>query len=153
MTHPAYDQDLFAWAMHTARLVRERRFGELDALHLAEELESMGKSEQRALESRLTVLLAHLLKWQCQPEARSKSRQRTQVEQRKRIRRLLADSPSLQPRLAAALADVYDSAVRYAADETGLDESDFPATCPWGLDEILADGGFAAPPAPAPRQP
>lgn len=139
MTHPTYDQDLFAWAMHTARLVRERRFDELDALHLAEELESMGKSEQRALESRLTVLLAHLLKWQSRPAGRGKSWQRTLVEQRKRIRRLLADSPSLRPRLAAALADAYDSAVRYAADETGLDEADFPAACPWGLEEVLGD--------------
>lgn len=147
---PAYEQDLFAWAMHTARLVRERRFGEIDAPHLAEELESMGKSEQRALESRLTVLLAHLLKWQFQPGGRCKSGQRTLVEQRKRIHRLLADSPSLSPRLAPALADAYESAVRYAADETGLDESDFPATCPWGLEAILAEGA-AVPPLPNAR--
>ena len=101
----------------------------------------MAKSERRALESRLTVLLAHLLKWQFQPSGRSKSRQRTLIEQRKRIDRLLRDSPSLKPQLPELLADAYDSALRLAAEETGLDEGDFPAACPCTLDQIL-DAGF-----------
>jgi hypothetical protein len=141
MESSLYDQDLYAWAMHSARLLRERRLEDLDLDHLAEELEAMGKSEQRALESRLTVLLAHLLKWQFQPEKRSKSWQRTLIEQRKRIARLLRDSPSLRPRLADALADAYDSALRLAADETGIDESEFPQTCPYGFDQAL-DAAF-----------
>jgi hypothetical protein len=136
-----YDQDLYAWAMQSARLLRERRLEELDLDHLAEELESMGKSELRALESRLTVLLAHLLKWELQPGKRSKRWQRTLIEQRKRIARLLRDSPSLRPKLADALADAYDSALRLAADETGIDESGFPQGCPYSLDQAL-DTGF-----------
>jgi hypothetical protein len=136
-----YEQDLYAWAMQSARLLRERRLEELDLDHLAEELESMGKSELRALESRLTVLLAHLLTWEFQPGKRSKSWQRTLIEQRKRIARLLRDSPSLRPKLADALADAYDSALRLAADETGIDESGFPQGCPYSLDQAL-DAGF-----------
>ena len=93
-----YDQDPYAWATQSARLLRERRFDELDLEHLAEELESMGKSELRALESRLAVLLGHLLKWEFQPGQRSKSWQRTLIEQRKRVVRLLRDSQSLRPR-------------------------------------------------------
>jgi len=137
--HPnLYDQDLYTWAMTSARLLREGRLDELDRDHLAEELESMGKSELRALESRLTVVLAHLLKWQFQPERHGKSWQRTLVEQRKRISRLLRDSPSLRPRLPALLPDAYDSALRLAAEETGLDETDFPAACPYGVEQALA---------------
>jgi len=141
MQQSLYDQDLYAWAMQTARMVREKRFDELDLEHLAEELESMGKSELRALESRLTVLLAHLLKWQYQPQHRSKSWQRTLIEQRKRIHRLIVDSPSLTPKLPAVLPDVYESALRLAAEETGMDESDFPQVCPYSVEDLL-DGGY-----------
>ena len=134
-----YDQDLYAWAMTSARLLREGRIDELDRENLAEELESMGKSELRALESRLTVLLAHLLTWQFQPDRRGKSWQRTLVEQRRRIARLLRDSPSLRPRVPMLLPDAYDSALRLAAEETGLDETDFPAVCPYHAEQVLAE--------------
>lgn len=139
-----YDQDLYAWAMQSARMVREGRLDELDLEHIAEELESMAKSERRALESRLTVVLARLLKWQFQPAKRSKSWQRTLVEQRKRIARLLRDSPSLGPQLPALLPDAYDSALRLAADDTGLDETDFPADCPYTAEQALDQGFFPA---------
>jgi hypothetical protein len=137
MQSDLYDQDLYAWAMTNARLVRDRRFDALDWEHIAEELESMGKSELRALESRLAVLLAHLLKWQFQPEKRSKSWQRTLIEQRKRIARLLRDSPSLRPKLDDILPDAYDSALRLAAEETGSDESEFPQSCPYDVEQAL----------------
>lgn len=132
-----YDEDLYAWATETARMVRERQFHALDIEHLAEELESMGKSELRALESRLVVLLAHLLKWEYQPSKRGKSWQRTLIEQRKRIARLLRDSPSIKPKLTALVPDAYDSALRFAADETGMDETDFPPQCPYTVEHAL----------------
>ncbi len=134
---PLYEQDLYGWATETARLLREGRFAEIDRIHVAEELESMGKSERRALESRLTVLLVHLLKWQYQPGQRSKSWRRTLIEQRKQIAKLLRDSPSLEPVLPGLLADAYDSALRWAADETGLDECDFAQICPYDVERVL----------------
>jgi hypothetical protein len=137
MQSDLYDRDLYAWAMTNARLVRDGRFDALDWEHIAEELESMGKSELRALESRLAVLLAHLLKWQFHPEKRSKSSQRTLIEQRKRVARLLRDSPSLRPKLSDILADAYDSALRLAAEETGSDESEFPQSCPYDIERGL----------------
>ena len=137
MRESLYDQDIHRWATETARLVRERRFSEIDLIHLAEELDSMGKSERRALESRLVVLLVHLLKWDHQPEQRSKSWRRTLIEQRKQIAKLLDDSPSLKPKIPELLADAYDSALRWAADETGMDESDFPSTCPYRVEQLL----------------
>lgn len=50
MQQSLYDQDLCGWATQTARLVREQRFAEIDAINLAEELESMGKTELLDLE-------------------------------------------------------------------------------------------------------
>ena len=137
MSQAMYDQDLYRWATETAGLIRDRRFAEIDALHLAEELESMGKSERRALESRLVVLLVHLLKWRHQPERCSKSWRRTLIEQRKQIAKLLHDSPSLNAQLPELTVDAYDSAVRWAADETGMDESDFPPTCEYSVRQLL----------------
>jgi len=101
----------------------------------------MGKTELRALESRLVVLLAHLLKWEYQPGHRTKSWRRTLIEQRKRIRRLLDDSPSLRPRIPELIADAYDSALRWAADETGMDEGDFPPVCGYSIEQVM-DTGF-----------
>ncbi len=58
----AYDIDIVAWAQEQARLLRAGRFEALDIEHIAEEIEDVGKSEQRELASRLAVLLANLLK-------------------------------------------------------------------------------------------
>jgi len=132
-----YERDWYAWTQTHAESLRQGRWHELDAVHLAEELESMGKSEQRALESRLTALLAHLLKWRFQPGRRGKSGQRTLIEQRKQIHKLLRENPSLGTTLEAALEDSYDSATRWAAEETGLEESDFPKHCPYALETLL----------------
>jgi len=75
------------------------KFSEIDAQNIAEELESMAKSDKRQLVNQLIVLIAHLLKWQYQPDHRSSSWQGTIREQRRRIWQLIEDSPSLQHEL------------------------------------------------------
>jgi len=59
-----YDDDFYAWANEQAALLRAGRLSEADLEYIAEEIESVGRTEKRELISRLTVLLAHLLKWQ-----------------------------------------------------------------------------------------
>ncbi|MBB1126122.1 DUF29 domain-containing protein, partial [Thiospirillum jenense] len=61
-----YQTDYMTWVQRTADLLRAGRYAELDIEHLLEELDGMGKSEYDELESRLTILIAHLLKWQYQ---------------------------------------------------------------------------------------
>jgi len=134
-----YDQDLYAWAHDNAELLRQGRFAEADIEHIAEEIETMGRSERRALESRLEVLLAHLLKWRHQPVRRGKSRQYTIEEQRRKVLRLLRDNPSLRPKLAEILKDAYLDAILYAARETGLDKDSFPTSCPFSEQQIFSD--------------
>jgi hypothetical protein len=136
----AYDDDFFAWTQEQARLLREGELAEIDAANLAEEVESMGRSDRREIRSRLMVLLAHLLKWCFQPERRSPSWLATIAEQRLQIDLLLADSPSFNPVVAAALeADAYARARGMAMRETGLAAEAFPASCPFTPEQILDD--------------
>jgi hypothetical protein len=90
-----YEQDFYAWSVQTATLIRQGSWSEIDALNLAEEIESMGRSEKRELINRLAILMMHLLKWQFQSERRSRSWEGTIDEQRQQVHDLLEDSPSL----------------------------------------------------------
>ena len=107
-----YSTDFVAWCLHTAALVRTGQWEAIDTEALTEELETLGRSEKRALESDLEVLLVHLLKWQHQPDYRAESHSwdDTIVEHRSRIERLLRDNPSLRPQVPALVAEVYPTA-------------------------------------------
>ena len=73
MSNSLYDRDFYAWANEQAALLRAGRLTEADIENIAEEIESMGRSEKRELVGRLAILLQHLLKWQFQPGRRSAS--------------------------------------------------------------------------------
>ena len=134
---PEYDQDFFLWTQYTAALLREGRFGDLDVAHLAEEIEDMGKRDRREVESRLELLLIHLLKWHGQADRRSDSWRRTIATQRAELERALRDSPSLRRWAEGDIGRHYTAAVRRAAQETRLPAAHFPPTCPWGLAQLL----------------
>jgi hypothetical protein len=136
-----YDQDFYAWITRNVQLLRTGSLSEIDAEHIAEELESMGKRDLRQLRSRLQALTMHLLKYQWQPERQSKSWLTTIDHQRDEIEALLLDSPSLRVAMNNALASIYLKAVRDASRETGLPETEFPRTCPYSIEELL-DSGF-----------
>ena len=132
-----YDQDFYAWAMHNADLIRQGRLSEIDVEHIAEELEGMGRSERRALSSRLKVLLVHLLKWRHQAPLRSNSWRYTIREQRLAVQDILQDNPSLAPQLEALQHRAYQSARLAAARETGLSEETFPQDCPFPHEQVM----------------
>lgn len=135
----AYASDLYAWANEQAHYLSQRAFDQVDIKHLTEELETMGNSELSELESRLELLIMHLLKWQYQPNRQGRSWLLTIKEQRTRIEKRLKRSPSLKSKLnnEEFLQDIWELAVLSAARETGLDENSFPATSIWTLAEIL----------------
>jgi len=136
----SYETDLVAWSERQAALARARRAHRLDLSNLAEELEEMGRREKRALESDLTRLLMHLLKWKIQPERRGGSWHLTIRESRRSVSRILADSPSLGPYLDAVFDDCYENARGDAAAETGLPQTAFPAAPPFSRRETLDPG-------------
>ncbi|TWB16983.1 uncharacterized protein DUF29 [Nitrospirillum amazonense] len=137
---PLYDRDFYAWANEQASLLRAGKLAAADIAHIAEEIESMGRSEKRELVNRLAVLLLHLLKWQFQPSFRGNSWRLTIEEQRYRLADHLADNPSLKGTLPETTANAYRLALVEAERETGLARSTFPATCPWPFDAIMDEG-------------
>jgi hypothetical protein len=132
-----YEQDFFAWTQEQARLLRARDARSQDWGNLAEEIDSMGRRDRRELESRLRLILHHLLKWQVQPELRSPSWRNTLIEQRRQAEKLLKESPSLQPQVPALRDEAYPDAVRDTVHETGLRALAFPADCPFTIEQIL----------------
>jgi hypothetical protein len=138
-TRVRYEDDLYAWTEEQAALLRARRTGGLDWENLAEEMRSMGGRDRRKLESRLCVILLHLLWWQSQPGLRDASWGKTLRVQRREIRKLLKQSPSLRQQVPALVREAYPDAIKDAADETGLPPDRFPVDCPYTPDEVLAE--------------
>jgi hypothetical protein len=144
-TTDLYEKDFTAWGEAQTEALRQLARDRpelafeyaLDFANLIEEMEALGRSEPRAVRSRLQDLLMHLAKWRYQPERRSKSWTFSILHHRKGIADLLEDSPSLVPRLPAWLPKAWQRARRDAADETGLPLDTFPVDCPFTLEETM----------------
>lgn len=134
-----YEQDFYGWTQEQAALLRSGRLTDLDIENLIEEVETMGRSEKRALESRLSVLLLHLLKWHYQPPKRGNSWKYTIIEQRLKFQRVLKQNPGLKSEINTILTDAYEYALLKATHETGLRADIFPAQCPWTLEQLSDD--------------
>ena len=135
----SYESDVVAWAKEQAALIRAGQFDQLDLTHIAEEMEDVGKSEQRELASRMAVLLAHILKWKFQPQKRSVSWTLTIKEQRRLLVRRVQKTPSLSPILSDPewVDEIWVDAKALAEKETGLDMSTYPEICPWSMADVL----------------
>lgn len=136
MNTTSHETDFYSWTQEQSHLLKTGQFHQIDWQNIAEEIEDMGQSEKRQLESRLEILIIHLLKWQFQPNLRSRSWQLTIKEQRLRLEKLLQKNPSLRPKLTETIEDIYPLAIISAERETGL--SSFPETCPYPLNEVLS---------------
>jgi hypothetical protein len=134
-----YDTDFYQWTQQQADLLRQGALSALDRENLAEEIESMGKSGQRAVESYLRNILLHLLKWQYQPERRGNSWRLSIRDGRHQVAKRLRESPSLKPKIADMVTDEYPLVREYAANETGLPLVTFPEQCPLTVEEIAGD--------------
>jgi Domain of unknown function DUF29 len=117
--------------------LREGRLDQLDVANLLEEIEDMGRSEKRAVESNLVTLLTHLLKYQWQADQRLSGWRGSIVEHRRRLRKLIAESPSLRPIMRGMFVDCYADSCEQAAAETGLSPDAFPAEPPFTLEQVL----------------
>lgn len=133
-----YDTDIIAWSLEQAALLRRGRWAELDLDNIAEEIEEVGKSDQREFSSRFTVLVTHLLKWRFQPHLRSKSWQTTIRVQRSKIARRLQKTPSLRHDMGRTdwLHDIWADAVDDAEEQTGLEDV-FPHEPMWTAEQLL----------------
>jgi len=132
-----YQTDYYGWTVEQAELLKTGHWQEIDIKNLIEEVESMGRSEKRSLESRMIVLITHLLKWQYQPVRRGKSWELTIKGQRVNCLDVLEDNPSLKSKLDELFIKAYYRAKLEAAKETGLDEDYFPEECPYTLSQLF----------------
>jgi len=133
-----YNRDFYSWLMEQAGHVRAGRWDAIDRGNLAEEIESLGREQFNKLESALRVLMMHMLKWDYQPERRSRLWAISIRQQRLEIDDVSADNPGLKSRIAEAIGRAYRKARLEAAKETTLDEETFPATCPYSWDDIVS---------------
>lgn len=131
----SYEADYARWCAEQGALLREGRLDALDRDNLAEEIESLGRSERKEIRKRLRVLVAHLLKWKFQPAKRKGGWIATILV--RELSRTLAENPSLRSHPAEVLAEIHEVARITAADETGLPEDAFPIACPFTVEQIL----------------
>jgi hypothetical protein len=134
----SYERDFYTWSLEQARLMREGHWDAVDRDNVAEEIESLGREQFNKLASALRVLMLHMLKWDHQPELRSRSWALSIETQRLELADIVADNPGLRPRIPDAIARGYRRARLEAARETGLDQNEFPTTCPYGWDDIVS---------------
>lgn len=138
-----YDTDFLAWTEEQARLLREasreRINTPIDWENVAEEIESMGRSELRAVESALVRVIEHLLKLEYSPAADPRGDWKVSVlEHRDRVARDLSASPSLRGRIDTA--DLYRTGRKIAAlgpERDGIRPNDLPPDCPYSLEHLL----------------
>jgi Domain of unknown function DUF29 len=134
-----YEHDYYSWTGTQSQALRERNVSALDWENLAEEVEDLGKAECHRLESHLESLLMHLLKWEYQPQRRSRSWSNSIEEHRYRIDRALRDNPGMKAKLPEIFVDAYNAARFAARREPRLELSRFPESCPWSLEDALRD--------------
>lgn len=134
-----YERDFVAWLEEQAALLRAGKLRELDIENVIEELEAMARSERRELESRLRIVLLHMIKQQYQPEKRTRSWDGSIATQRAEAHNVLRTSPSLRRHLPVFVLDAYRDARKIAAAETGLPIGTFPRELPYSLAEVLPE--------------
>ena len=139
-----YDKDFVAWSDEQSLLLEQERYGELDLMNLIEEVRDLGRRERDAIESQLTRLLMHLLKWQYQPEYQGSSWEVSVKDARKQIKRLLEKYPVLAKHIRDenVFYVCYRHAVEDAVDETGLAVDKFPKACPYNLQTEILNSVF-----------
>jgi hypothetical protein len=140
-----FESDETAWLEQTAELVRDKRFDQLDISNLAEYLTDMARRDRREVVSRLVALLAHLLKWEHQPERRGGSWRSTILEQQRELRVIL-ESGTLRNHAESMFEKAYAGARRQAAAEIEQEESVLPKECPWTLDGVIGEEPGSAEP-------
>lgn len=140
-----YDEDFARWAFEQAQALRDGAFAGLDIENIAEELDTLGRDEFNKLESTLTVLVMHMLKWDYQPDRRSRSWTGTIRIQRRHVAKHIKNNPSLKPRRDEALSEAYETARLMASAETDLPLKTFPDACAYSWSDVL-DRPFAIDP-------
>lgn len=132
-----YEDDLYTWVQEQVALLRAGRATALDLDNIAEELSDVGLGEYYRLQSAIEIVLLHMLKWDHQPDRRSRSWTISIAEHRERISIVLRKSPGLKSSLDEAQQNAFRLGRLGAAREMKRSVKSLPAECPYTWDEIL----------------
>jgi len=132
-----YGVDFFEWAKRNAELLSQGCFESADIPHIVEELDGLAERDRREVKSYLRRLMMHLLKWQFQPDPRTKSWLGSIGDSRSELDGIFEQSPSLRRFASESFGDVYPRARREAARETGMPPTAFPEECPYRFDQLM----------------
>lgn len=141
-----YEQDYYLWIETVAKQLRSKQFDAVDWENLIEEIESIGRSEKRALASLLIKLFEHLLKlnyWESELEYNAAKWRGEITAFRVQIKKLLQDSPSLKPYLAEILDECYLDARKIIIKMTELSPETFPINAIASVSQVLDDDWFS----------
>ena len=133
------ENDFAAWATEQAAAVQAGVARDIDRANVAEELEALARRDRRVVRSQLRILLQHALKWEYQPDRRSRSWLISINKARTRLLDVLADSPSLADpvKLQAELERIYPEVRRLTTLEMKASSSDLPAELALALTKLL----------------
>jgi hypothetical protein len=148
---PRYDDDFYAWTQYQAEVLRglRTRDNRFDREHVAEEIEDLGKSERSAMRSEVRRILEHFLKLAYSPAAEPRSdwmvsiaNARAELDDRLTAT-LRRDIEAELPRLYVRAKDVAQVGLAEYGERDA--SSNFPALCPYTLEQVLATGWYPEP--------
>jgi hypothetical protein len=133
-----YEQDETAWLEAMAELIRSDRLDQLDYSNLEGYLEKMARRDRGEVASRLSSLIAQVLKWRSQPERRTGCWKAALEIQQQELAELL-ESKSLRNHAGEILEKTYANAIKHAVADSGVPVHTFPGACPFTLDALLSE--------------
>jgi hypothetical protein len=138
-----YEQDYYAWVEDQVVALREQRTEHVDWENVAEEIDDLGKSEKWSLESHLEMLIEHLLKLAYTqptiPTRNARLWQGTIKLARAKVRRRLAQSPSLRHKMDELFVAAYEDGRTRTLATIKIREDAVPTASPWTLEQVLDD--------------
>jgi hypothetical protein len=138
-----YEIDDYLWIQETVKLLREKRFSELDLDNLIEELDDLGREKKHRVENLLKQVIIHLLLLQFWQKEYNYNANHWRGEIRTFRQDLeLKLTTNLHNFLNLNLEKIYQKALRITKDKTGLNFSVFPKQCPYTLDQLLDEDWF-----------
>jgi hypothetical protein len=132
-----YENDVAAWSEWTAALIRAGLWDEIDRESVAEEIEFLARSHTRQIQSRMRVSIEHLLKWRHQAERRGASWRQTIRRQRREIRDLIDESPSIETHPRKVFLKAFQDGRDDALEAMEADDRLVPKIPPFTLEQAL----------------
>lgn len=135
-----YEKDFYGWCNDQAEELIAGRIHSLDLLNLAEEIQDLGENKRFELVNALALLFMHILKWQYQPNLRTRSWLNTIKHRQIAIRRILERNPTLKAQLAKCVDEAYEDARFDASEETKLPLEIFPEERQFSYEAVITVG-------------